>query len=58
MEISAGYTPSQPDLDDPTDRSGWALFDYLDRLEDGTLEAAGLDEDEARWLRGKGLLPA
>lgn len=56
-EISPGYNPANPDPDDPSNRDGWALWDYAARLEEGVLDVADLTKRERDLLSSKGLIP-
>lgn len=49
-EISAGYDPLMPDPDDPNNRIGWGVDDYLSRLRDGSMEVAELTSTEIQMV--------
>lgn len=49
-EISAGYDPRIPDPDDPDNRVGWLVDDYLSRLRDGSMEVSELTAEEMRMV--------
>jgi hypothetical protein len=47
-EISPGYDPKMGDPDNPGNRSGWDVDDFLSRLEDGSMEEQDLTDGEMR----------